>query len=287
MKKGLLMLLLPFLASATLASCVKYNGKCKTGDCEDTGSAPTTSSTGGELPPGSTTVTTTPVEPGTQVTYYLNLGRYGKLNGTAGTAQAEVFLEYALKLTGKSGDALPGVDAVTSSQFGVVFEKWVLSGTQQIYNVIPDINNAILVAVYSGSGEGSGGGGDSGGGSAITNRTTDFPSTGYGFKFTTGEGYVASYFGPDPYRENSEQFLIKNAHFAKGETFSLINFETNATWADPLDPYSLGGSTPESKNWETYLQKNGTASYTVLQDFDSSEIYLKMKYEDNIIYFSL
>ncbi len=278
MKKSFFVLLLPLLASS-LAGCVKYNGKPKDGGKGTTTTTTTTTTTPPDTnPPTSEPV---PVEPGSDVTYYLNLGRYGKLDGNPGTVQADVFLEYGVKISGKSGDALPTKDNVTSDQFGVVFEGWLLNGTQDAYTQVPNINYCVLVAVYSGSGEGGGGGG------AVTDRTTNFPSTGYGFKFTTGEGYVASYFGPDEYREGSTQYQIKNAHFVKGETFSLIDFSNSATWADPLDPYSLGGSSPESTNWQAYLSKNDTSSYTVLQDFSSAEIYLKMKYEDNIIYFSL
>ena len=280
MKKSVFIILLPLLATS-LAGCVKYNGKNKDGSPKGSTSTSTSTTPEDTNPP---TVTPVPVEPGADVTYYLNLGRYGTLDGNPGSDIPEVFLDYGIKFNGKSGDTLPGKDKVKSLQYdmyGVEFEGWVLNGTQDFYTQVPNLNNCVLVAIFSGSGEGG-----EGGGSAVTNRTTNFPSTGYGFKFTTGEGYVATYFGPDIYRENSEQFLIKNAHFKKGEVFSIINFETSALWSDPLDPYSLGGSAPTSTNWQSYLQKDAT-SYTVLKDFDSAEIYLKMKYEDNIIYFSL
>ena len=267
MKKSFLMFILPVLAVTTLAGCVKYNGKCKTGDCEDTTTQST--STSGELPTGSTTITTTPVEPGVDVTYYLNLGKYGKYNGTAGGELAEVFLEYGVKLTGKSGDNLPGKDVITSTQTGAVFEKWVLYGSQDIYSVIPNINNAVLVAVFSSNNGESGGGG---GGSSST-----LPSTGFGFLFSDNSKY---YLGKDAGYDydGRQQKVINNASFKAGEKFRLYDFANNAGWTIDLDPYSLGGTSSTSENWKAYLSK-GADYYTVLQDFTSPSIYIKLSIE--------
>ena len=266
------MFVLPMLAASTLAGCVKYNGKCKTGDCEDT-TTQSTSSSNTELPPGTTTVTTAPVEPGVDVTYYLNLGKYGKYNGTAGSEQAEVFLEFGVKLTGKSGDALPGKDLVTPTQTGAVFEKWVLYGSQDIYSVIPNINNAVLVAVFtSNNGESSDTPGGGGGGG-----TPALPTTGFGFLFSDNTKY---YLGNDAGYDydGRQQKLITNAVFKAGEKFRLYDFGNSAGWTIDLDPYSLGGTTPTSENWKSYLSK-AADYYTVLQDFTSPSIYIKLSME--------
>ena len=275
MNKKVFGLILPLLATS-LSSCVLYNGRNKDGTPKST----TTSTPSTEPTSENTTAPTVepiPVEPGAAVTYYLNLGKYGKLNNVAGTEQVEVFLEYAVKISGQSGDVLPDKNAVTSDTFGVTFDHWVLSGTQDIYTQVPNLNNCILVAVFSGSSEGGGGSHTEG------ERTTNFPSTGYGFKFSNGTGYVGTPAGQD--YSGRDQYVIRNAYFLQGETFQLYDFAKNVGWADPLDPWSLGGTSDTSENWKEYLQKNSNTNYTVLKDFTSEEIYIKLRYEDNMIYF--
>ena len=276
MNKKLFGLLIP-LAIVSLAGCVKYNGRNKDG-------SPKTTSTSATSAPitDAPTATTVPVTPGEKITYYLNLGRHGKLKGAAGTEQAAVFLEYAIKVEGQSGDALPTKDDVTSDLTGVVFENWVLSGSQEVYTQVPTQNNCILVAVYSGSSEGGGSGGS--GGSTALERTTNFPSTGYGLKFSDGTGYVGTPAGQD--YSGRDQVVIHNAYFRKDEVFQLANFAPDGgCWAEPVDPYSFGGTSDTSENWKEYLQLNGSTNYKVLKDFQCEDIYIKLRYEDNIVYF--
>lgn len=276
MKKKIIFTLLFPLIAASLAGCVKYNGRNKDGSPKDT----TTSSGPNTEPPSEPEPV--PVVPGTSVTYYLNLGRYGKLNGVKGSKVSEAFLDYGIKVSGASGDALPTKDQVTSELSGVVFEKWLLNGTQTAYDQVPNLDKCVLVACYT---TGSGGGG--GGGTVVPGRInqSEFPSSGFGLKFSDNTAYNAPYFGPDEYREDSVQYRIQNAQFKKGEIFSIYDFENKAGWSDPLDAYSFGG-TPDNLKWKDYLQKQDT-TYLVLQDFTASQIYLKMKWQDNIIYFEL
>lgn len=273
MKKTLFGLLFPLLV-VSLSGCVKYNGKNKDGSpktnstSDVSGSQPIT-----DAPSG----TTVPVDPGEKVTYYLNLGKYGKYKGAAGTEQADVFLEYAVKIDGNSGDDLPTKEDITSSREGAVFEHWVLSGSQEVYTKVPKQNPCVLVAVYSGSSEGSGGGGSS----ALNERITDLPSSGYGFKFGDNTAYVGTSAGQD--YQGREQVVIRNAYFRKDETFQLYNFEKKEGWAEQVDPWSFGGS-EGSDNWKQYLEISDS-KYKVLKDFTSEEIYIKLRFEDNIIYF--
>lgn len=51
-----------------------------------------------------------------------------------------------------------------------------------------------------------------------------------------------------------------------------------------IDPYSLGGTDEHSTNWLLYFRVDGT-KYRVVKDFTSDEIYIKLKYNDNLIWF--
>ena len=259
MKKSIFVLLLPLLATS-LAGCVKYNGKGK--DKSSTSVTPPDTN-----PPTSEPI---PVEPGADVTYYLNLGRFGKLDGAAGTVQAEVFLEYGVKISGKSGDKLPTKDKVSSAQDGVVFEGWLLNGTQDAYTEVPNLNNCILVAVFASNGGSSGGGGSG----------ETLPTTGFGFLFDNNKYYLGQDDGYD--YDGRQQKRLDNISFKKGEKFRLYDFGNSAGWAINLDPYSLGGTDSSSTTWQQYLSVYINESdrsqdrYTVLKDFTSSATYIKL-----------
>lgn len=259
MKKSIFVLLLPLLATS-LAGCVKYNGKGK--DKSSTSATPPDTN-----PPTSEPI---PVEPGADVTYYLNLGRFGKLDGAAGTVQAEVFLEYGVKISGKSGDALPTKDKISSTQDGVVFEGWLLNGTQDAYTEVPNLNNCILVAVFASNGGSSGGGGSG----------ETLPTTGFGFLFDNNKYYLGQDDGYD--YDGRQQKRLDNISFKKGEKFRLYDFGNSAGWAINLDPYSLGGTDSSSTTWQQYLSVYINESdrsqdrYTVLKDFTSSATYIKL-----------
>lgn len=279
MKKRLFALILP-LAAMTLAGCVKYNGKNKDGSPKSTSHHNPTDT---QAP----TDTPTPVDPGVSVTYYLNLGEFGILNETvgteivptAGTNIAKVHLEHALEKNGKSGDALPDKTKVKSTKYNVEFKYWLLNGTQHIYTEVPDINGAILVAVF--------------GEIASYERVTkDFaPNMGYGFKFNNDTYYVGT--KCENATSGHMQYCIHNAYFRKGETFQFFDFgewnEATSTYGRPwssasVDPWSFGGD-ESSPIWSNYFIPD-TNGYKVLKDFTSASIYLKLMFENDQVYFS-
>ena len=283
MKKSLLALLLP-LTVVSLTGCVKYNGRNKDGSPKGKPSTPTNT----EAP----TDTPSPIEPGKDVTYYLNLGEFGVLNETVGseivptpgTNIEAARLEHGLQKSGKSGDVLPDKTKVKSTQYNVEFKYWLLSGTQHIYTQVPDENGAILVAVF--------------GEIASYERVTreNAPNMGYGFKFNNNTYYVGSRCESTQEGEKIyQQYCIHNAFFRKGETFQFFDF---GSWDDDtesygvawtgvtVDPWSFGGD-DQSKStlWANYFIPDGD-HYKVLKDFTSESIYIKVLYREDEVYFS-
>ena len=82
-----------------------------------------------------------------------------------------------------------------------------------------------------------------------------------------------------------EQYKVANHRFHKDETFSLYDYGNGASWAVDVDNYSFGGKSDVDTTWQTYINKNGNA-YTVLKDF-TSDVYIKMKYGEDEVYFGL
>ena len=267
MKKRLFALILP-LAAMTLAGCVKYNGKNKDGSPKSTSHHTPTDTQAPTTEP-------TPVTPGVDVTYYLNLGEEGYLEEqpdvkVPGSKIEAVHLEHGIAKTGKSGDKLLTATKVKSTRFGVVFKHWVLSGTQDIYTELPDINGCILVAVFA---------------TTSDYERTVYPATmGFGLKFNNDTYYVGTRQEDEP-GVGRMQYCIHNAYFRKGETFQLWNFETKEGWAsvDLVDPYSCGGSDASSTNWLNYFRVDdgGSGKFVVQKDFVSEEIYMKFAYEND------
>lgn len=259
MKKALY-LVFPLLA-LSLAGCVKYNGQGKDGPTS--GSGATTSGSA------------TPVDPAIDVTYYLNLGPNGLLDGQPGTA-CGANLEYGVKIDGKSGDALPTRGKITSSQYNVEFKYWVLDGTQDIISTVPSENNCVFVAIF--------------GPIDPKARTKNIPDSGFGIKFGDDTYYVGTEAGKerpdDPVDKGRDQLRITNAYFLKGETFTFVNFSDGSTWADEgsIDPYSLGGTDMHSTNWLNYFRVENE-KYRVMKDFTTDDIYIKLRYNDNMIWF--
>ena len=100
---------------------------------------------------GGTTPSTTPNPDGTY-TIYLNLGEIGLYEGKKGQDFPSMFLENAIKISGKAGDALPGKDKITSTS-GATFSNWMAyqgNGAPTRYDTIPAINNLILLANFTG-----------------------------------------------------------------------------------------------------------------------------------------
>ena len=300
MKKKLLFLLVPLLLVG-LSGCVKYNGQGKPGGKS------TNPSTSTSVPSGDTS-SVTPPDPthhdteddsheGDKITVYLVFGQYGKYEGELVTSKEEsLFLEHVKKMTDMVvGSDLPGKDKVTSSVEGSTFQTWVMyknDGKLTEYSKVPAINNAILYASFSGGsagGSGSSGGGSSGGGSSTSgyrpSSSEDKPSSGFGFRFLGSHYTYMSGERVDDF-DGFQQYKITARAFQKNQEFTLYDFASDAGWVVSIDGYSFGGTAADSTDWQKYLSNDGS-KYTVLQDFNASEVYIKIKMGQDQVYFSL
>ena len=299
MKKKILFLLIPLLACG-LSSCVLYNGQGKPGKSK----VPSSS-----IPSEDSSVT--PPDPthhdipddskeGDKITVYLVFGQYGLYENQPVTSNEEsLFLEHVKKMTDMAvGADLPGKDKVTSSVEGSIFQSWVMyknDGKLTEYTKVPAIDNAVLYASFSGgkgggSSSGGSGGGSSGGDTPSTGEFTpateaEASGTGYGFKFFGAhEAYMAGEKAED--FDGFQQYKFTNRAFKKNQQFALYDFGSGGTWTVNVDPYSFGGSSTNQEEWKKYLSNDGS-KYTVLQDFNSSEIYIKIKYGQDQVYIAL
>ena len=89
---------------------------------------------------------------GSDVVIYLNLGQVGLYDGKKGQEFPELFLENAIKLETKVGQALPGADKVTCSTSGIKFKGWMYyeegAGAPTKYEKAPGYNNRVLLANF-------------------------------------------------------------------------------------------------------------------------------------------
>ena len=293
MKKKLLFLLVPLLI-AGLSGCVKYNGQGKPGGSKNVTPSSSVSSDDSSVTPPNPTPheTEDDSEDGDKITVYLVFGQYGKYEGEfVNTNEESLFLEHVKKMNDMVvGSDLPGKDKVTSSVEGSVFQTWVMyknDGKLTEYTKVPAINNAILYATFSGGQ----GGGSQGGGDSVTpseykpSSSTETATTGFGFKFS---GAHETYMLAEPAEdfEDFKQYKFTNRAFKKNQEFQIWDYANNAGWADPLDGYSFGGTSATSEVWKSYLSIQDNR-YIVLQDFNASSIYLKLKWENNQVYFAL
>ena len=300
MKKKLAFLLIPLLACG-LSSCVLYNGQGRPGRSTTPSSIPTGNSSGEDTsvtPPNPNPHETgDDSQEGDKITVYLVFGQYGKYEGELVTTNEEsLFLEHVKKMENMTvGSDLPGKDKVTSSVSGSEFQTWVMyknDGKLTEYTKVPAINNAILYAAFSGGqGGGSQGGGSQGGGGSVTPSkfapasAEEEKTSGYGFKFLgMHPAYMAAVY-TDAF-DGFTQYKLTNRAFKKNQEFQLYDFANKAGWTVTVDIYSFGGSESRPTEWEKYLSNDGS-KYTVLQDFNASEIYIKLKFESDQLYFAL
>ena len=111
------------------------------------------------------------------------------------------------------------------------------------------------------------------------------PNSGYGFKFSDNSYMFAEYFNEE---NGFQQYRILNRSFNEGEVFQLYNFAESVGWVIDIDVYSFGGTSAESTNWQEYIAVDKDAkTYTVLKDFKVSAVYIKLKLNEDQIYFGL
>lgn len=301
MKKKLF--LLTTLLAIGLSSCVMYNGQGKPGASKD--KTPTQTSSvdpvsysiepstppaphgGGESQPV--------VPPETSVKVYLVFGENGLYKGNPVTTNnANLFLEHVMEITAKVGEDLPGKADVTSSVSGSTFVAWTAynnDGKLTEYTKVPEVDNKILYASFTGGqgGAHSGGGSQGGGGQGQgeTPQPSEYPGStsgtlpteGYGLKFSDGTFMTAVH--TDDF-EGFSQYLVSKRSFKQGQMFSLCDFGSSATWIVPINEYSF------NKNTEQYISSDtANQRYVVLKDFNAEGIYIKLKFEADEVYMEL
>ena len=283
MKKSLLFSILIPLAVVTLSGCVKYNGRNKDGSPKDPTTTTTTPTTSEPTTTTTDTSSTEPIPPAPtgQINVYFVLGPNGSYTGMAPNptaAAAKYLAANTVVTTIDRGSTLPGKDVIKSSVEGSSFLHWVDRETTNVVTTAPDAAEAVLVAVFEG---GSGGNTPTPGG---------LPSEGYGFLFKTApdaEPYykVAQSVGKwtDGDGNEYDQYKIDNFQLVKDQVFSLYDFKTQAKWVINLDGWSCGGSSASDTKWQEYLSK-GDTTYTVLKTFNAIDIYIKLRYEHDILY---
>ena len=82
------------------------------------------------------------------------------------------------------------------------------------------------------------------------------------------------------------QYVITNQVFRRGQEFKLIDFSNKATWTVDLDPYSFGGNPDNELIWPDFVQVVDGA-YKVMQDFYAEAVYIKLKMNQDVVYFQL
>lgn len=217
---------------------------------------------------------------GSGVITYLMLSKYGRAvindQEIAGVDVPEKFYENCVAYEAAVGTDLP--EAVSTLD-DVVFRGWYYYKNNIYPEKITKVQAASgpVYAIFDGPTGGSGGGGGGGGGGGTT--------IGYGLKFTDGTEYHATYNGQDEATGTFEEYSILNASFTTGKSFQLFDFGQNAGWVIDVDGWSFGGTSASDTKWMTYLAK-GASTYTVLKDF-TADIYIKLKFEQDNIYFGL
>ena len=217
---------------------------------------------------------------GSGVVTYLMLSKYGRamVNGTyvAGVSIGEpYYYENCVAYEAAVGSELP---VAVSTVDDVVFRGWYYYDNNIYPKEVTKVpaTSGPVYAIFDGPTGGSGGGGSGGGGSA---------TVGYGFKFTDGVEMHATYNGKDEATGEFDEYMILGASFTAGKSFQLYDFGQQTGWVIDVDGWSFGGESATDTKWMTYLSK-GSTTYTVLQDF-TADIYIKLKYQQDNIYFGL
>ncbi len=210
---------------------------------------------------------------------YLMMSPFGSLNIDGAPVKgdvSELFYENTIVWVANPGDPLPTKDQVVTSVTGATFRGWAYYNEEND-NVFPDYYTTVptetlaLKAIF----DGTNAGGNSGEGGGSSSEQTE---TGYGLLFGDGTKVKANYTGQDPYA-GKEQYAVMNQAFVAEQRFSLYNYETQASWVINIDAASFGGDI------STYLSVSGT-QWVVEQDF-TADVYIKLKYQEDEIYFGL
>ena len=307
MKKKLI--LLTTLLAMGLSSCVMYNGQGKPGASKDKASSsqePVNYSIEPSTPPAphGGGESGEPVAPETSVKVYLVFGENGLYKGNPVTTNnAALFLEHVVEFTGVVGSDLPGESDVTSSVSGSKFVAWTAynnDGKLTEYTKVPNVDNKILYASFTGGQGGSHSGGGSGGGGGETPQPSEYtpstvgtlPTTGMGLRFSDGSYMVGEDAGT---YEGFTQQVIRMRSFKQGQAFALCNFAGDADsdykpvdfLAVSINPFSFGGNDKQPVYDQYISTDTANKRYVVLKDFNAESVYLKFKYQSDEIYIGL
>ena len=176
---------------------------------------------------------------------------------------------------------------IHNPQKGVLSFTRSLNGTQ--YRVIVNFtNNAVsynggktVIASYGTASTNS-----VGAKSAVLTKLGDSGTPtgqGYGLKFGDGRTFQGNKLS-DADHQGRTQYLVSACSFKAGDTFQLYDFEKDAVWAIDIDTASFGANGNASIVAQ-YVIKSGD-KYIVQKDF-TADVYIKLKYEDDQIYFGL
>ena len=204
---------------------------------------------------------------------YLMMSPFGELDIDGAPIKGNVsekFYQNTIIWVAAAGTALPTKDQVKSTVKGASFRGWFYYDPDNS-DVVPDelttvpaANEVAIKAIFDG-----------------TDASDDTP-TGFGLMFSDGSYRVGR--KADPF-EGFEQYVIENVNFRKGLSVQLYDFDNVAGWIVNINPYSFGAEGDSSKV-EQYLKANGSA-WSIEQDFLCSSVYIKIKLNQDEVYFGL
>ena len=200
---------------------------------------------------------------------YLRMSPFGSLNIDGAPVKGEVsskFYENTIIWEAAAGTALPTKEQVESSVRGASFTGWAYYDPDHsdvvpdYYTTVPEANGTPLYAMFTG-----------------TDASDDTP-TGYGLMFGDGTYRVAQ---PADEFEGFKQYVISNVSFKEGVTVQLYNFDEEVGWIVGINTASFDG------NVSSYLTDKDDTHWVAMQDFTCSSVYIKLKYQQDEVYFGL
>ena len=116
------------------------------------------------------------------------------------------------------------------------------------------------------------------GGNSAVHTDGSVPSEGYGL-LINGVNKVAATHSEELGPQGEDQYYLLNYTFAVGDTIKLYNYSSHASWIVNIDEASFGGNT------SGYISTED-GSWVVTRGF-VADVYLKLKYQNDSVYFGL
>ena len=212
---------------------------------------------------------------------YLMMSPFGSLNIEGAPVKgkvSELFYENTIAWLADAGTALPTAEQVVSSVNGATFRGWAYYDEENdnvfpdYYTTVPTKEGLALKAIF----DGTDAGGNSG---ASTDSSVPAADTGFGLIFGDGTKVKGTAAGTD--HNGRTQYLVSNQAFVKDQEFALYDFEKQTSWIIAIDSASFGGASSE---YVSVIE--ASQQWKVLKDF-TADVYIKLKYQDDQIYFGL